>query len=158
MKSQWRKDMVYEIISIRKKKNPCPVFSHADAFNLVKQYQNLQKEQCVLITLNAAYKPISVSIISIGAIDTTVVRPREVFIRAFQDKASSIIICHNHLSGYLVASPEDKKMAERMYDVGEFVGIRVLDSIIFSKDGYASLRKDGYIRRSKKMIKKLKQQ
>jgi DNA repair protein RadC len=150
MKPQWRKDMVYEIVSKRRIKNPVPVFNHEDAYNLIKRYQNLPKEQLILITLNGTHKPISVSIVSIGIVNRTIVHPREIFIRAIQDKASAIIICHNHPSGSLNASQEDNEITDRICDAGELLGIRVLDHIIFSENGYASLRKDGYFKTREK--------
>ena len=136
--------MVYEIVSKRQKKNPAQVKTPADAYNLLKPYQNAEQEHFIIITLNGAHKPIKVSIVSIGLINRTVVHPREVFIRAIQEKAAAIILCHNHPSGSLEASPEDNDVTERMCDAGELIGIRVLDHIIFSKTGYASLRNDGY--------------
>jgi len=151
MKPQWRKDrLYYEIISKRSKKNQSLVKSPDDAYELLKPYRNEQKEHFILITLNATYKPISVSIVSIGIIDRTLVQPREVFIRALQDNASKIIISHNHPSGFLKPSEEDNEVMERMCDAGEIIGIRVIDHIIFSKNGYASLRKNGYFKTREK--------
>jgi len=146
MKQQWRKEMVYEIVSKRRKKNPNPVITPDDAYELVKHYKNAEKEQFILITLNGNHRPISVSIVSIGLVNQTIVHPREVFIRAIKDNASAIIICHNHPSGNLYPSPGDNKITEMIYDAGELIGIKVLDHIIFSENGYASLRKDGYFK------------
>jgi DNA repair protein RadC len=147
MKPQWRKDMVYEIVSARQKKSPAKVITAEDAYNLLKPYWNAEQEHFIIITLNGAHKPIKVSIVSIGLVNRTVVHPREVFVRAIQDNATAIILCHNHPSGNLDASTEDREITERMCDVGELVGIRVIDHIIFSKTGYASLRKNGYFKR-----------
>jgi DNA repair protein RadC len=65
-----------------------------------------------------------------------------VFIRAIQDMASAIIICHNHPSGSLKASNEDIEITERMCEAGKLLGINVIDHIIFSKTGFVSLRKE----------------
>ena len=138
--------MVYEIVSKRKKKDHAPVTTPDDAYNLLKRYRNLKQEQFIVITLNGAHNPISVSIVSIGLVNSTVVHPREVFIRAIQDNASAIIICHNHPSGSLEPSTEDNDITERMCEAGELIGIKVIDHIIFSKNGYASLRRDGYFK------------
>ena len=147
MKPQWKKDMVYEIISKRRVKNPCPIIKPDEAYELVKRYQNAKQEQFIVITLNGYHKPISVSLVSIGLVNRTIVHPREVFIRAIKDNASAIILCHNHPSGNLKPSPEDNEITDRIFDTGELIGIRVIDHIIFSKNGYASLRKDGYLKK-----------
>ena len=137
--------MTYQIISERRKKNPGIIRMAGDAYNLVKRYWNAEKEHFIVITLNGTYEPISVSIVSIGLVNKTIVHPREVFINAIRDVATAIIVCHNHPSGSLLVSDEDNKVSEMIYKAGELLGIKVLDHIIFSKLGYASLRKEGYL-------------
>jgi DNA repair protein RadC len=100
----------------------------------------------ILITLNGSHEPISVSIVSIGLVNKTVVHPREVFIRAIRDMASAIVICHNHPSGSLKASNEDNEITERILAAGKILGINVLDHIIFSKTGFISLRMEDYFK------------
>jgi DNA repair protein RadC len=135
--------MTYEILSKRKKRNPAPIKSPQDVFNLVRRYRDYKQEQFIVITLNGAHKPIKVSIISIGLVNRTIVQPREVFVRAIQDMASAIIICHNHPSGSLSPSPEDNEITETLCNAGELLGIQILDHIIFSNSGFISLRNEG---------------
>jgi DNA repair protein RadC len=148
--------MSYEIISKRRKTNPAPVRTPDDAFNLIRRYCDSQKEQFIVITLNGTHEPISVSIVSIGLVNKTMVHPREVFVRAIQDMACAIIICHNHPSGALKASPEDNEITELITKAGELIGINVLDHIIFSKTGYISLRQEGSFKTKLKDLKKEK--
>jgi len=136
--------MVYQIVSERRINNPGAVKKPNDVYDLIKRYGNAQKEQFIVITLNGAYIPISVSIVSIGLVNKTIVHPREVFVRAIQDMATAIIVCHNHPSGLLEPSPEDKEITEWICKAGELLGINVIDHIIFSRFGYASLRAKGY--------------
>jgi len=138
--------MTYQIVSERHKINQGAVTTPSDIYNLVKRYRNAPKEQFIVITLNGAHEPISVSITSIGLVNTTIVHPREVFIRAIQDMASAIVICHNHPSGSLKASDEDHAITKRICDAGELLGIHVLDHIIFSKTGFISLRTEGFFK------------
>jgi DNA repair protein RadC len=138
--------MTYEIISKRKKKNSVPIKHPADAYNLIKRYRNAKQEQFIVITLTGSHEPVSVSLVSIGLVNRAIVHPREVFNRAVRDMASAVIVCHNHPSGSLDASPEDNEITERMCKAGELLGIQVLDHIIFSETGYASLRQEGYFK------------
>jgi len=140
--------MTYEIISKRQKNNNTPVKSPEDAYNLIKRYKNSSQEHFILITLNGAHEPITVSIVSIGLINRTIVHPREVFVRAIRDMAAAIIICHNHPSGSLKVSPEDSEVTERLEQVGELIGIEVIDHIIFSKNSYISLRNEGCFKKT----------
>ena len=144
--------LTYEIISKRKKNCTFPIKNPDDAFCLIKRYQNAQQEQFIVITLNGSHEPISVSIATIGIVNRTIVHPREVFIRAIQDMAVAIIICYNHPSGTLIVSPEDNEITERLYDAGKLLGIHVLDHIIFSRNGYMSLRKEGFFKPTEENI------
>jgi len=143
--------MTYEIISKRRKNNPAPVKTPDDAYSLIKRYRNLQQEHFIVITLNGAHEPITVSIASIGLINRLIIHPREVFIHAIRDMAAAIIVCHNHPSGSLIASPEDNVITEKVCNAGELLGIPVLDHIIFSKRGYASMRRDEYFNKPSRM-------
>ena len=136
--------MTYEIVSKRQKNHAVPVLSPADAFNLLQRYRNARQEQFLVITLDGAHKPITISLACIGLVNRTLIHPREVFIRAIQDMATAIIVCHNHPSGSLRVSPEDTEITEQLCTAGELLGIRVVDHIIFTNTGYMSLRAEGY--------------
>jgi len=135
--------MTYEIISKRRIKNLSPIKTPNDAYKLIERYKDLLQEYFIVITLNGSHEPITVSIANIGLVNRTIVHPREVFVRAIRDMATAIIICHNHPSGSLKASPEDSEITERLTQAGELLGINVLDHIIISKNGYISLRNEG---------------
>jgi len=138
--------MTYEIITKRQKRETSPLLRPDDAYNLIKRYRNSPQEQFIVITLNGAHVPISVSLASIGLVNRTIIHPREVFVRAIRDMASAVIVCHNHPSGSLNASPEDNELTERICKAGELLGIHVIDHIIFTNTGYASLRRAGYFK------------
>jgi DNA repair protein RadC len=135
--------MTYQIVSERRKSNPGAVRTPGDVYNLVKRYRNEPKEHFIVITLNGAHEPISVYIASIGIVNRTIVHPREIFVRAIQDMASAIVICHNHPSGSLEASYEDNELTGRICEAGKIIGIQVLDHIIISKSGFKSLMQEG---------------
>jgi DNA repair protein RadC len=103
----------------------------------------MKQEQFILLTLNGAHNVISVSIVSIGLINQTIVHPREIFCKAISDRATSIIVCHNHPSGSLDLSKEDKKITMRIRKAGEIIGIPLLDHIVFTKTAFISMRKEG---------------
>jgi DNA repair protein RadC len=134
--------MTYEIISERRIKYPEKITDPENAYHLAKRYARATKEQFLILTLNAAHEPISISMVSIGTANRTIVHPREVFYKAIKDLASAIIVCHNHPSGFLKASPEDLEITEHLVEAGKIIGIHVLDHLIISKNGYISLNKE----------------
>ena len=137
--------MTYQIISERKLRRNVKIIQPVDVYTLVKRYAVAKQEHFLLLTLNGAHNVISVSIISIGLANKTIVHPREVFCKAITDRASAIIVCHNHPSGAVTPSDEDKQITVDIFRTGEIVGIPLIDHIVFSKTGYTSLKKEGVI-------------
>jgi DNA repair protein RadC len=76
--------------------------------------------------------------VSIGLIDRSPVHPREVFADAVADRASGIVVAHNHPAGGLDPSPADVEITHPLKQAGEIVGIALLDHIIFNRSGYFS--------------------
>jgi DNA repair protein RadC len=110
----------------------------------VKRYAK-QQEHGIVITLNGAHEVISIAVVSIGLVNRAIVHPREIYRKAIYDSAVAIVFCHNHPSGQLDPSPEDLSLTERLSEASNIIGIRLLDSIIFSKKDYTSLRQRGYV-------------
>jgi DNA repair protein RadC len=71
------------------------------------------------------------------------VHPREVFADPITDRASAIIVAHNHPAGTLTPSTEDKEITVQLKLSGETLGIRLLDHIIFNHKGYYSFLEHG---------------
>lgn len=78
-----------------------------------------------------------------GSLNTCVVHPREIFKEAIRHSAAAIICVHNHPSGIPVPSEEDLLVTERLKEVGEVVGIEVLDHIIIGMNEYHSMKIKG---------------
>lgn len=66
--------------------------------------------------------------------------PREVFKPAILHNAAAIICFHNHPSGDPEPSKEDIKITNCLVKAGKIIGIKILDHIIVSDDGYVSLK------------------
>ena len=73
-----------------------------------------------------------------GTINTSCVHPREIFKNAFINSAYSIIVFHNHPSGEVSPSIEDKELTESLFNIGKLMAIPVIDHIIFGKSTYFS--------------------
>jgi len=67
----------------------------------------------------------------------------EVFSKPLKEKATALIIAHNHPSGNLEPSTEDIEVTQRLKKAGNLVGLPVLDHIIFSSKGFRSLLEQG---------------
>lgn len=100
------------------------------------------REHCVALYLDASNQIASYSIISIGGANTAPIAPREVFQRAVLVGALSIVLAHNHPSGGLEPSSQDREVTERMKEAGRVMGIKILDHVIVTDDGFRSLNED----------------
>jgi len=71
-------------------------------------------------------------------VNKTQVHPREVFADPITDRATAVIIAHNHPAGNVTPSKDDVEITQKLRAAGETLGIKVLDHIIFSHKGYYS--------------------
>jgi DNA repair protein RadC len=113
------------------------------AYDAVKGYAYAEKEHFIVLHLDGSHKIIDTEVVSVGILNKTVVHPREVFRSAIMKCAAAIIIAHNHPSGKLEPSVEDENITRRLKEVGEIVGIQVLDHIIATRSGYYSFNEKG---------------
>ena len=81
--------------------------------------------------------------VSEGGFSGTIVDPKKIFLVALQNKASSIIIAHNHPSGNLEPSEEDKRITEKLVHCGRIMELQVLDHLIVTENGYYSFADEG---------------
>jgi DNA repair protein RadC len=76
--------------------------------------------------------------ISEGSLTSSLVHPREVYNPVIRESAAAVIFVHNHPSGDPSPSPEDLEITRRLKEVGEVMGIRVLDHVVIGHDRYFS--------------------
>lgn len=100
----------------------------------------LAEEHVYLIALNNSCKVLGMFFLSKGTICTSLISPREVFLRATLIGAVQIILCHNHPSGNPVPSECDIELTKRLKDCGELLNICLADHIIIGHNSYLSFR------------------
>lgn len=115
------------------------------AILLIEEMRYFTEEHSKLICLNAKNIVISINDISVGSLNSTIVHPREVFAKAIEKHAASIIVCHNHPSGDPEPSNEDINTTKRLKESGRIIGIDLLDHIIIGDGNYISLKEKGLI-------------
>jgi DNA repair protein RadC len=116
-----------------------------DALPLIRHFADRRQEHFICVSLNGANEVIATRVVSVSLVDKTQVHPREVFADPITDRASAVIVAHNHPSGSLEPSREDHDITARLKSAGEILGIRLLDHIIFSQKGYYSFLEKGLI-------------
>lgn len=104
-----------------------------------------RKEHFVTFYLNARHQVISRETVSIGSLNASIVHPREVYEPAVRASAAAVILVHNHPSGETDPSDDDLTLTRRLVQVGDLLGIGVLDHIIVGRNGFTSLKQAGYL-------------
>jgi DNA repair protein RadC len=117
----------------------------ADLLPHVRHYADRKQEHFLCASINGANEILNIRVVSIGLIDRTPVHPREVFADALSDRASAIIVAHNHPTGGLEPSATDLEVTGQLKSAGAVVGIALLDHIIFNQKGYYSFLENGLI-------------
>lgn len=105
--------------------------------------RDLQHEEFWILLLNRANMVIDTRMISKGGVSGTVVDPKLIFHEALQQKASGIILGHNHPSANPKPSENDLKLTKKIKEAGQFLEISVLDHIIVAGNGYYSFADEG---------------
>lgn len=103
-----------------------------------------RKENFFAVLLDRRHRVMSVQVVSTGSIDAVAVHPREVFSPAIRDGAAAVVVAHNHPSGDPTPSTEDRLVTERLREVGELVGIGLLDHVVVGAERYFSFADEGF--------------
>jgi DNA repair protein RadC len=116
-----------------------------DIFPLIAHFADRRQEHFICITLNGAHEVIFARQVTSGLVNRTVVHPREIFADAITDRACAIVVAHNHPSGNMEPSKEDVDITRRLQQVGQLLGIPLLDHLVFCREGYFSFVEHGII-------------
>ena len=98
------------------------------------------REHVALLMLDGAHRLVGASIVSIGTASSAPLHPREFFKAAILTNSVAVICGHNHPSGEVVPSLEDKRVANLLRGAGRLLGIPLLDFVIVSKTQHLSFR------------------
>lgn len=102
------------------------------------------RENFVAVLLNTKNEVIEAPVISVGTLSSSLVHPREVFKPAIRASAASVILSHNHPSGRVEPSREDRDVTKRLVAAAEIIGIEVLDHVIIG-DEHFSMKEHGML-------------
>jgi len=116
-------------------KQPVDLFKNIQKINI-----NYDQENFLLFCLDAQMHIIHAEILFKGGLDACLTDPKVIFKTALEHNAQSIIIAHNHPSGGLKPSIDDKKVFNRIKEAGDLLTLKCLDSIIFNKTEFFSMK------------------
>lgn len=112
---------------------PKPIHKPTDLESIFKRWRAKPREHFIVVTLNGNHAPINTHVVSVGLVNRALVHPREVFRPAIIDNAVAVIVAHNHPSGNVNPSDEDRDITQRLVEAGKNLGITVLDHIVLTR-------------------------
>ncbi|MDD2941341.1 MAG: DNA repair protein RadC [bacterium] len=136
----------YELARRRLSQRGVKIRSPEDVMQVVRHLADRPQEHFICLSLSGAHEVIAVRVVTIGLVNATQVHPREVFSDPLKDRATAIIIAHNHPSGELEPSRQDLEATRMIANAGKVLGIGLVDHVIFSHRGYVSLKEKGLYR------------
>ncbi len=107
---------------------------------LMPQMRDLKKEVFKVVFLNSQNRIIAIEDLEEGTVNHAAPIIREIFQRALQHFAVSIICVHNHPGGEVVPSSEDARLTDALKKSGNFLQIPLLDHIIVGNNAYYSFK------------------
>jgi DNA repair protein RadC len=110
---------------------------------MIPTYADLNHEEFWIVLLNTANRVIGKHNLSKGGRAGTVVDVKILFEEVLSYKATSVILTHNHPSGNLSPSDQDRVLTKRISEAGKLLDIKVLDHLIFSHTDYYSFSDSG---------------
>ncbi|SMN00822.1 DNA repair protein RadC [uncultured Candidatus Thioglobus sp.] len=109
-----------------------------NVLTLAFDIRDKKKEHLICLHLDSRNALIKKETLSIGLLDKSLIHPREIFSSALENKAANIILIHNHPSGDPTPSKQDEKIAKKISQAGQIMGIALLDFVIIAKQGHNS--------------------
>lgn len=133
----------FEFVRRRIRPEGVKINKPSDVLPLINHFADRSQEHFLCVSLNGAHEVLSLRVITIGLVNKTQVHPREVFADVIAERATAIIVAHNHPSGNLEPSDSDRRLTQQLVEAGQILGIKVLDHIIISKKGFYSFKEVG---------------
>lgn len=124
---------------------PVVTSSQGVARYLQTLFADYEHEIFAVLFLNRANRINHWEVVSSGGMSGTVADPRVILRKALEEKAVSLILCHNHPSGNLWPSVADKDLTAKIREASRFFDILLLDHIIVSQEGYFSFADEGLL-------------
>ena len=139
------------VISYRKKRVPSTSpqgKSIRGAEQLVRLFSDLQnetKEKMIAVSLDTRLKIITFEVVAIGSIKSIYFRPAETLRATIMVNGYGVVILHNHPSGDITPSPEDKIFTKNLLTSANSLGIELHDHIIIGDGAYYSFAEQGML-------------
>lgn len=131
---------------LQERKERTRITSSVDIYELFHPLMaDLPTEEFWVLLLNRSNRVIDKVRISSGGIDQTTADLRTILREALLARATQMVLIHNHPSGNIQPSQEDKRITERIKGAGRLMNISVIDHVIVTDGAYYSFNDEGIL-------------
>ena len=122
------------------------ICSTADAGEyLLPYFFGTRNETAFLLCLDAKGKVLSCRFLAEGSLDRVGLNSRQVVETALEDRASSVILAHNHISGLATPSEADVALTLALRPLLRSLGIHLLDHLVIADGDFVSMAQSGLL-------------
>ena len=114
-------------------------------YDYYKNIANEKQEYFYCLYLDSNKKVLKEKLLFMGTVNQSMVHPRDIFKEAYTVNATAFICIHNHPTGDVRPSKEDKIVTQRLNQIGELMGIKLVDHVIIGENKYYSFLENGKI-------------
>ncbi|MBM3433520.1 MAG: DNA repair protein RadC [Bacteroidetes bacterium] len=117
-----------------------------DVFQLLNpRLSSLDHEQFWVVYLSRANKVVHYECVGQGGWTATSADVRVVYQRALALRTPSMVVAHNHPSGRLEPSDEDRRLTQRLVEGARILELSCLDHLIIGENQYVSFADRGWM-------------
>jgi len=120
-----------------------------DVYDLMREIEDYDKERFYALPLDVKNTLLGCDEVSRGSADGACLHLGDVFKAALLSNASRLVVVHNHPSGDITPSQDDKETTRQLRAASELLGMPLLDSIIIGRGKYYSFGETGELQRDK---------
>ena len=128
---------------VKEKVTGLKITSARDVFDTIKELGKIDQESVWVIGYDSGNKEVFRGCIFLGGLNSAIIDLKILFKRVLVAGCASFILIHNHPSGEIKPSLEDKKVTEKIKQAAQLLEINFLDHIIIGEDSFFSFMEDG---------------
>lgn len=142
-----------------KEQDKIRVSTASDVFGIMQRIllreskRSRNKEHFWTISLDNSHRIINIELVSLGTVNKTLVDPVEVLSIPLQKRAVKLIFVHNHPSGQLDPSEEDKDITDNLIQAAQLMHLEVIEHLIISEESYYSFALTGLLEELRASLK-----
>ncbi len=120
------------------------VMTPEDVYEVLRSIWNndtiCHHEEMIVLMLNHSCRVLGYHTVGVGGLTYVTGDPRIVFQAALKANATAIVVAHNHPAGVLEPSKQDLNHSRKLREIGDILGIEVLDNVIITQEGFKNFK------------------